>query len=545
MTWKIKGKIGCHFPDRTGLNPNFDVARIVYSQDGIEANAKEIEKVYYISPAAATAIAAQTTQEARMAELAKWLVWQKYWEEAKQLAAGSEDVAIEYFNTLSDVTVHHIGIFTADAPASTSQCIKIIHESGTVLAQIDADSVSAQTTKYGLQGYLRTAAVNNIVFHKNQKYYIQYTDNRSTSEYHPAYFENETGNYKAFKNRDSKSVANLNDCAPYLGWISNLDDFIDSDENTIMVWNGDSTLNTGTVYIRNGSYHDTYTGKIGNNENLSQTLLDQILKLDSGSIFLWGGYNFAPGGTNILIMNQLHQKNSTYSKNSYKGIISNRNELLDPAYSVGDYGIVGTTIWRKKNDIEVDDTMNFDDYSGLQVPAAVLIQKSYNADGNKSVMTYGSYGGSQKNGYIYTLKSGFSYDFTIDQNEQLHGYTISNPPSSWVINRIYYLEEQGNYPGATWAPVGLNYYYEDSQGNPKFGQVSVYNDTLADIFNIDTQSALNATEEISLGPTIDNIGQITNLIKASYTGNYISNDCRNTTVSNTAKYYLEINGNEV
>ena len=44
MTWITKGKIGCHFPERTGLNPNFDVTRVVYSQDGVVANAKEIEQ---------------------------------------------------------------------------------------------------------------------------------------------------------------------------------------------------------------------------------------------------------------------------------------------------------------------------------------------------------------------------------------------------------------------------------------------------------------------------------------------------------------------
>lgn len=536
MAWKVDGKIAAHFPGTTGGLTNRDTYRILFAPASASqaSDLTDIEKVYFI-PAGAS-----VTQS----NLQDYLVWHRY--DAGVLVAGSTDVAIEYLNTVNDVTVTSLGIFTADTPASTTQCIKIMHESGTVLAQISSDDGGVAATKYGLQGYVRTCAVNNIVFHKNQKYYIMYTDNRTTSDYHPAYFQNEAGNYKAFKNRDSKSTADLNDCAPYLGWITDLDSFITANEDTIMVWNGNSSfLNVGTVYVRNRLYQGSYAGKIGNSEGLSQTLLNQILNLDNGSVFLWGGWDYTPSGTNILKMDQLHQKNSTYSKNDYVGVISNRNELLDPQYSVGQYGITGTTIWRKKDNVVVDDTLNFDDYSGLQVPAAVLIQKSYNATANKKVMTYGSYNGSQKNGYIYTLKSGFSYDFTIDQNDQLHGYTISNPPSSWVINRIYYLEEQGNYPGATWAPAGLNYYYEDAQGNPKFGQVSVYSDTLSDIFNIDTQSALDATEEISLGPTIDIIGQVSNLAKTNYTGNYISNDCRNTTTSTDKKFYLEVNGNEV
>ena len=131
MAWKIKGKIGCHFPDRTGLNPNFDVARIVYSQDGIEANAKEIEKVYYISPAAATAIAAQTTQEARMAELAKWLVWQKYWEEPPTQRTLVMDtsgyVLIKYTPSQEDIVANTIGIFTTNNNTN-GRCILILNE---------------------------------------------------------------------------------------------------------------------------------------------------------------------------------------------------------------------------------------------------------------------------------------------------------------------------------------------------------------------------------------------------------------------------------
>ena len=60
--WIIDGKIGCHFPERAGLNPNFDVSNIRFTPDGTSGNLQEIESVYYFDQTAIDAITAKSTK---------------------------------------------------------------------------------------------------------------------------------------------------------------------------------------------------------------------------------------------------------------------------------------------------------------------------------------------------------------------------------------------------------------------------------------------------------------------------------------------------
>ena len=227
MTWKTKGKIGCHFPDRTGVNPNFDVKRIVYSQDGVLANAKEIEKVYYISPAAATAIAAKSTHEERMAELAKWLVWQRYWEVQRTLVAGDKCVAIEYVPA-NNITVNSIEIFTTSSQGDNNNArVRIMHESGIYVGALNSDNGPDVATEYSLQGYKRYVNNVGVSLIGGNRYYIVYNhDDASPGQntFWPAYFQNENGNYKEYYNiTDSVIVVDISDAGRCVDVITDYD----------------------------------------------------------------------------------------------------------------------------------------------------------------------------------------------------------------------------------------------------------------------------------------------------------------------------------
>ena len=539
MAWKIDGKIATHFPNAGGA-ANRDTYRILFAPPNAtqETELLDIEKVYFV-PAGAT-----VTQS----NLQDYLVWHRY--VAKTLLAGNQDVAIEYFNTESDVTVHHIGIFTANTPDSTTQCIKIMHESGTVLAQINADSVSAQTTKYGLAGYLRTAAVNNIVFHKNQKYYIMYTDNRTTSDYYPAYFENEIGNYKAFKNRDNKSIADLNDCEPYLGWISILDDFIAGNENTIMVYsNNDGTLNQGVVYVRNDVLEGSeYAGTIGDKwAQITPEQTNQILSLTSGTLFYWIGSDLQSSQTTVLRSGYIGSRTSTLPTSKYKGLKNTIKSLLvdlsENDYAVwngeNEYGTVPQMnpgkVYKKTTQITVEKETTFNGESD-DIKTCKVMDLSYNYAGtNKYVAPTGLWYYATVTGNLYQLKSGYVPDFN-KSGDTYTGYSAADL-TSLISNHIYYISTGGSCP-ATGSQVNAGVYYYDGNSLTSVGQ-----GTYQSYFNIilyrDAMTVIDMTDGIS------EVGTISSLIKSSYTGNYISTTCRETATSNTKKYYLEVNGNEV
>ena len=139
MTWKIKGKIGCHFPERTGLNPNFDTTQIFFSDDGVEANVKQIERVYYLPASAAANIDSMSTTDLKKAELERWLVWQRYWEAApvvRQLVQGSGYYVMQKYEPgLTDVTATKISIFTT-RNATDNRCLFILDDNGILVGHL-------------------------------------------------------------------------------------------------------------------------------------------------------------------------------------------------------------------------------------------------------------------------------------------------------------------------------------------------------------------------------------------------------------------------
>ena len=216
MTWKTKGKIGCHFPDRTGLNPNFDVTRVVYSQDGVVANVKEIEKVYYISPAAAEAIAAKSTHEERMAELAKWLVWQRYWDEpvlTKILSDFDGHVLIKYTPNVN-TTLNSIGIVCSNNGTSY-RCVYVFDNNGILIAKETNETINESIELYEFSGVKRTMTFSNqITLEANKTYWIKY-DFEGASHGTTYFTQHPITTNGVYKELNSNDARNFYNTTPY------------------------------------------------------------------------------------------------------------------------------------------------------------------------------------------------------------------------------------------------------------------------------------------------------------------------------------------
>ena len=533
-----RGKIGCHFPQHG--NPNWDVSSIRYLPAGAGVDEIHLVNCVYAIPAGVDPSTISTPSD-----LDQYVVWEL------ELSEQQVDVCIAY-TPLHDVTVHHIGIFTAENISSTSVDVKIYHESGLVLAQITGDSVSAAMTKYGITGYVRTVTVNNVVFHAGETYYIQYTDQQQgTAFFWPAYFAGEEGTYRACKNHDSKSIADMNSNT-YIGYVNDVDEFIEADNGEYMVWDGDYTLNPGTVYVRNNMYHGTYAGSIGTG-NVSNADKDSILRLSSGSIFKWSGYNADRHSTDgisdvttVLTGGDLHQKNSYYDVTKYKGIKSTAKDLLNDL-SVDDYAIydgpsvsgelTNGWLYKKTDNVTVDVSYTTISGGGQFDFTDVLniLDYSYgNGTGNVYVGVTGYICYRDVTGTIYRLKSTYTIDFNKSGDTYI-GYDKATQEQSGtsVSNCLYYVTSGGQTGLYTWDGNSLNLV------------MATYGDINSFLNLVDAVYPHECLTQVYFYEAVDHIGGLNLLYDTTYSGNYISNTFRQAPDVTGNKYYLEINGREV
>lgn len=553
-----EGKIGCHFP--SAGNPNPDVYGITFLPAGGNAsNLLTIDKVYYLSATDIATMKAMSSDAERLAYLRSSSPTHRVWElqSSKVLLAGTQFVSFEFIPNQEDITLDHIGIFTADAYSGTTVNFAIYHESGLVVAKTTADTASSTEEKYGLTGQRRVVAVNGVL-KRGLKYYIQYTDQNGNT-IHPAYFHDsqssetgETGKYKVFTHNQvqTKSIADLSNVSSYIGVVSDIADFITAPTGALMIVGSLDNYTQNYAYIRNSSYHESYQN-IGTGGNLTLSMLDTILRLNDSMMFYWNGGNYSSSNRQSLWYHEYHRRiGTTYSKSNYVGILPSKEDLIDPSYSVGKYGSWDNGygelhIFRKKADADVDAFINLTDakYTNKEnYKTADIIKASYDASSNKSVMTQGEIKGQNVNSYVYTLKTGYTYDFTVDSDGTLHGYTIANAPSQWVVNCIYYCEEQGNYPGGGWAPAGSLCQWD---GNNLI-TINYHSYGMSQIFDIEADIVSQVVEDISLADMTQELGNAsifrTNEV---YSTDYISEGLRSAQIeSDTKKFYLEINGDE-
>ena len=482
MTWKTKGKIGCHFPERSGLNPNFDVTRIVYSQDGVVANAKEIEKVYYISPAAAEAIVAKSTHEERMAELAKWLVWQRYWAAQRTLIAGDKLVAIQYIPT-SDIYVQTIEIFTTSNQGNNDKArVKILHESGLYIAAFNADNGPDSATEYQLAGYKRYVNNQNVLLKGGKTYYIVYQhDDESPGEdtFWPAYFNGENGVFKEYNNnRDTVTTTDITSFGTYIGETNDLAIVFDASENDFFIWTGDTAQLDSALFVRSNKGNGTdYKGELGvNSGSIRAEDIAAFCAMSENDSF-----RFMPQNGPLSSGNYAYKSSPTPS-------------------NVTDYASKDTAVLRLANLLK--------DIKSYTTALCVSGPSSWE---------YG-WNGSDVIGHIFKMQSGYT--------SQISSLTPIDTLPTNPINGGFYFIKGGTISGDNDDNV---YYYDGSWQK---------------VYNYTTLSSM-IDNSGTYGDYMTEIGNNSALVKQKISGEgVISNTLRSATTGNR-KYYLKINGNEV
>lgn len=507
MAWKVDGKIGYLATGQTEGNPQQDTYRILYQAPG-QNTQTEIKKVYYLAPGGNPATDLQ-------------LVWHRYM--ARTLLEGDRNVAVEYTPS-SNITITGIEIFTSQDSQNTNGRVKIIHESGLYVGSVNGDAKDGSTELYGLTGWKRYVNNAGIQLYAGKKYYIVFNDDNPVNAYYPAYFQNETGNYKEYSNdRDSVTITDVSSFGDFLGTLSTFDPIVEAAENDLFVWNssgGGSGLNNNVLYVRNNLLNgSTYYGTLGDAHNMTSEEKDAILSMTSNTVFYWAGWvvNAHSSQSHVLEQNQIHQKNNLLDQTKYKGMKTTEKGILDDL-GKDDYAVYNGTstnilsngsIYRKKKQIKVDVEVEFT-HDQLFLDTAYLIDASCDSTTNKTVAAQGQLWYSSRTGNIYTLKSSYhAVDFNKDSQGVIQGYnptTITSLPAGTFI----YFSSSGHCPLINnW--VGNYVYYWDGSSLNEVGQ-----NTWESYF--DVVSLSDAIEEMYLDGCVDIIGQVSTLVKASYTG---------------------------
>ena len=191
----------------------------------------QVNKVYAI-PAGVTVTS--------IADLQNYVVWELL---NRTLVAGDKCVAIEYTPT-NDITITGIEIFTNSSNTSTAGRVKIIHSSGVFIAAFNGDGKEPNSEElYSLTGYKRYVNNISVTLYKDETYYIVYNDS-TPNNYYPAYFQNETGNYKEYSNdwgSGSIMCADLTQLYNFIGHIGS-GNISGQDKAAILALNADDTF---------------------------------------------------------------------------------------------------------------------------------------------------------------------------------------------------------------------------------------------------------------------------------------------------------------
>lgn len=533
MPWKIEGKIGCHFPARG--QPNFDTDNIIFCPNGSTANSAQIEKVYYIPPG---------VTNITVNDLPQYGIWRRYWEEPPaqlELVRGSNGVLIEYIPS-TDVTLNSFGIFEDNGNTSfTNDNFRIFNEAGVQLAFLDSGTiVSNEVVKYGLTGHIRTGNMGSVQLQAGKKYYFLFqTDTYNSSNATPALFYNETGvtrqTYTAISDTQTATynLTGLNTDLGYIGGTTAISKFITASSGDYMIWDSaasDATaynqFSANVVYVRSNSLTGLtgdYIGKIGSGQ-----MYEYVLAVDNNDMFAWQGDN------NKLSTVMLYQKNNILDSTKYIPNVDNAIKVLTAAensnfvYRPASWdGVLEIGSIYKKNfgSVAVFNTSRSND----EAFAELLLNSSFSSN-TSQIFTTTSFCGWGYN-TILTRTGRGSTQFT----------DLTPINSTAVINKVddglYYLT--GSYSD----PINVRgvYYYEQSSDSFKLLFNSNYGKDDTNIARFVTSSTVkNKCTEYDVTEVVNELNP--NLMSA--TTAYAQPEFIETTFGN-ARYYLEINGQEV
>lgn len=212
--WKTTGKIAVYGEaDRTQQL----VTTQIKFKNAESTDLLEIEKVFFI-PASVCASLNSMTDDEKQVEIAKWLVWQRYYEDdTRILIANQQDIAIEYTPT-KNIVLLSAAIFSDYAQLGTAAYIRVMNTAGVVIAFSNTCSVEL-TTLYQLDGTKRSTQFDtNPTLKAGQTYYFAFNRGYGgTSDYYPARFQNEIGNYRLFNMMSTATPVDVSTWNNYIG----------------------------------------------------------------------------------------------------------------------------------------------------------------------------------------------------------------------------------------------------------------------------------------------------------------------------------------
>lgn len=521
--WIVDGKIGCHFPERgEQAAVNFDVKRIVYSDDGNQNNIKEIERVYYIDATAAAAILAKPTTQEQLDELHKWSVWYRYWGEIvnRQLAMDTDGyVLIKYNPGLTDVSANNIGIFTTNSTSDNGRCVYILNEDGWLVGKSNAtETKNIDIEKYGLTGTLRTTTFSTpFVFKAGKDYWIQY------------YFENcqnaADAYYDGIQGTDYKrlSLSNLYNTNPldlsqynYVGTVfdstAHIADLVDSVLSlnyndcflsTKSIYHPLTGLTENYLYARTSSY-SSYYGLLDHSSlptDQNKPRNDELVNISAGQVFT------------IKTVTQ-----------NYNGVyIWQRGNQKIPEFDPGYNNVVITGNNAKNNYADFINNITPNKYCQF---SAISDISYVNLNDGRAPKTDGTI-------YVRTEQG-----LTNCGSNNMQTTQIGNP----IAGTVYYKADGLDLPGSTvWGADSIVIYL----GNNTYADFD-FNKTYTITADDNTTAACQHFSAISLNDVATDVtNTVWNNIYSQVATDSTKTNITSTSTSADIKHYLEINGNEV
>lgn len=418
------------------------------------------------------------------------LIWQRDHAQ-RTLVAGDKCVAIEYTPT-NNITITGIEIFTSQDSNNTAGRVKIIHESGLYIADLSGDAKDGSTELYGLTGWKRYVNNTSIQLYAGKKYYIVF-HNYNENSYYPAYFQNETGNYKEYSNRDTNhtitDISSLND---WIGETNSLATVINASVSDFFVWTNDDNYNN--ALLKNKCYkraNKDMTGKtlysgvtLGQNNShvLDNNDKTTIFSMDANTVFIWiGQTNLGMNnGTNYIKKSGIPEEKLS---ENFSGLSSNNEKI-----------------------------------------AKILLDIKQAAELSGAVMVLANIWGEYQdglNGTLTTLKSGYTVEYSSMT-------PATSDPVTPILNGIYYFNNSNGKTGV---------YICSDATNKTYKKINEYNwsgDSSGSPYLAEVVNKYAATD------TIEAWGTVSDWVSWVADSGSMTSTLRNATLQTNRKYYVKL-----
>lgn len=543
MPWKHDGKIAMQF--NWGA-VNYDAVKIVYADnshpytaDGDETNA--INKVYYFpdgfNPATLTD-----------SNLDDYLFWHRYWEEPPselQLVRGTTGVLIEY-SPSANMTLNSFGIFEDNGDTTkTNDNFRIFNEGGIQIAFLGTGTIiSNEVEKYGLTGHIRTGNMGSVPLQADKKYYFLFqTDSNQSSNAIPAMFYDEVGVTRQTYTAQSDSETTTADVSTWNNYITGntstdlINNFLAANQNDYMTWTYNNTYSfvQNKIYLRSNNPCPTgnFIGSVG---GLSNNDYYRILETNPNDLFVWNGNN-GMGVNNSTIYQTTNELSGTTSLGS---LTADSEVIAADANTVfifngnSQAGLNQSKIYKKLVGAisSYSTSQNSEGYK-----LAEMFMKN-STPGNTLIPLHTIYYQGQNK--IWDRKDVGSVQIST-MTPQDDWSTLS---STVVNNGIYFLKQGATFPGINlWENSVAQYidgnFYKIDENNNNAHNISAY----YNILNLN--NPIITTEYSTFTDTGKEIVTTVGSIQSMYSTTAQPQEAFLNTTFNDARYYLEINGNEV